>query len=503
MAHSLIDALAKYRWSLAAISLMLFIAGGRLAVVANYGSDLPIFDSWAADTNAFVIPLGTNTLSPKTLFYPTNEHRVFFTNLCNALLAAVSGQWDNRQQTVLNAFLCGAVLAGFWHGLARRQPGPWPAISFALVGAAGGLPIVFENIVWGFQSQFSFVAGFSLYSLWQLLNARLGTTAWHSGWIAGVCALLSFGSGFVSALVLLAISLIWLFHGGDAHRRQLLLNIVVASLLLGFAWMIHPPAPHHDILHAKNPGQFVNYLLAGMAWPATGIVWLAPIIYAPLAWLSWRWLREPEFRHAHSTFLFGAGLWVGLQIAAIAYTRSNTTMWPPANRYGELYIYGIILNVAAGVLLLNQGFRGRAFARVLVCLALGAFVVGATTATRYALTQKLPALRTDFRAYEKSVATYLQSPDRSRFSREKIPYPSSEILANLLDMPAVQKYLPWGVHHPADNPSNIQLLLGKTRPEMSFISRVAADLSQNWPIVIGLGSILLAGSVAPRLFKRS
>lgn len=491
MPENILAWISRHRWLLAAVSLMLLVAGGRLAVVANYGTDLPVQDSWAADSRAFIIPLGNGNFSPKTLFYPTNEHRVFFTNLCNAILAAVSGRWDNRQQTVLNAFLCGVVLAGTWYALARSQSGAWPAVTFAVVAAAGGLPIIFENIVWGFQSQFLFVAGFSLYCLWQLLTAPVGSRRWHTGWIAGLCAMLSLGSGFFAPLVVVVLSLVRFAQAQPGARRPALLTAAVAGLLLGFAWMVHNPAPQHDVLHATSLTQFFNYLLAGMAWPATGLIWLAPLTYAPLAWLAWRWCREPPFRGSLPTFLLGAGLWAGLQIAAIAFARSNTTMWPPANRYGELYLYGVILNVAAGVLLVTQPVspRQRPAALVLLCLVLGAFGFGAVQATRHALVHRLPETRAEFRVYEKNVAAYVRSPDRQLLDHVPIPYPNSFILANLLDMRAVQKYLPASVRAPSAGPSDLQRLLGKTSSQTSFLSAAALQVARSWPLFLGLGVI--------------
>ncbi len=487
--------ISRHCWLLAAVSLMLIVAGGRLAVVANYGTDLPMYDSWAADTNAFLLPLHNRDFRPAALFNATNEHRVFFTNLSNGILAAVSGQWDNRQQTVFNAFLCGIVLAGVWLALTRTQTGAWPAVTFAVTAATGGLPIVFENIVWGFQSQFLFVAGFSLLCLWQLLTATPGSRAWHTGWIAGLCAMLSLGSGFFAPLVVLVISLLRLVLTPPGDRRPFLPTIIAAGLLLGFAWLIRSPAPQHDVLHATSLVQFFNYLLAGMAWPATGRLWLAPLTYAPLAWLAWRWCREPSFRGNLSTFLLGAGLWVGLQIAAIAFARSNTTMWPPANRYGELYLYGTIVNVTAGVLLVNHAAaaRARITARILLGLVLAAFAWGTVQSTRFAFVHRLPELRANFRLYEKNVAAYVQSHDRRLFDHGPIPYPNAFILANLLDMPAVQRYLPASVRHPAQGPSELQRMLGKSDSPASWLSRVAMHVAGAWPACLALGAALAAG----------
>ena len=484
--------ISRHRWLLAACSLLLFVAGGRLAVIAHYGTDLPLQDSWAADTAAFLRPMGNGTFSPATLLQPSNEHRVFFTNLTNATLAAASGRWDNRQQTVVNAFLCGITLAGTWLLLARTQPGAWSAVTFVVTAAAGGLPIVIENIVWGFQSQFLFVAGFSVVCLHQLLEARPGSWSWHAGWIAGLGAMLSFGSGFLAPLVVAGLSLARVALAPPADRRPAALTLAIALLLLGAGWLLRNPAPHHAVLHATSLTQFFRYLLAGMAWPGTGLPWLAPVIYAPLAWLAWRWCRADSGRDSRATFLLGAGLWVGLQIAAIAYSRSNTTMWPPANRYGELYLYGVLVNVAAGVLLVTSPVspRARTAALALLGLVLAVFGLGAFQATRSALDRRLPEMRAEFRLYEKTVAAYVQSPDRPALEQSPRPYPVGYILANLLDMPAVRKYLPESVRPAGGKPSEPPALPAHAQGQPPLLSRLARQLARGWWLVAALGSAL-------------
>ncbi|HTL68174.1 MAG TPA: hypothetical protein VL200_10970 [Lacunisphaera sp.] len=495
--------LDRQRLTLAAAGLALLVAGGRLAVVDRYGTDLPVQDSWAADSRAFIIPFGTGDFNPLTLFYPTNEHRVFFTNLTNALLAGVSGQWDNRQQTVVNAFLCGGVLGSVWLLLARRLPGYGAVVLFLVLMAGGGLPLVYENIVQGFQSQFVYVAGFSVACLWLMLNATPGTRAWHFGWIAGVCAMLSLGSGFVAPLVVLFLTLARLALAKPSDRTPLLTTAAVATLLLVFGWLVRNPAPQHDVLHARTAAQFLRYVMAGMAWPGAAWFCLAPLSYAPLGWLAWRWVRQPSFRDPLPTFLLAGGLWIGLQISAIALTRSNTTMWPPANRYGELYLYGAIFNVAAGVLLASRAVSpaARTAARALLTAVLLVFAAGAAHTTRFALSEWLPEKRAEFREDERIVAAYVRTPERRLFDQAILPYPDAFILANLLDMPAVQRYLPASVRDPAENPSELARMLGRGSSRRSFLSRLASGVANAWPFWISLGAALALAGLASRGIK--
>ena len=475
---------SRHSWLLAALALALLVASGRLAIIAHYGSDLPYEDQWAAETNAFVIPLGEGNFGPAKLFLPTNEHRICFTLFTNAALFVLSGQWDARQQMVVNALLYAALFAGVWYSLARPQGRWWPALTFLLVAAAGGLPVVSENEMCGFQSQFFFVSGFSLYCLFRLLGSPVGSWQWHTGWLAGICAMLSLGSGFLAPLVVLVVIFAQIIFGGFESFRRCRATLIAASLLLAFGWLVHARAPAEtQALHAGNARQFFTYLLAGLAWPATDLFWLGFVVYTPGLWLAWLWCRRISWRDRCSTYI-GAGIfWVLLQAAGLAYSRSNTTMWPPANRYGDLYLYGLIFNAAAVILLLERPElrRQRWGIAALLLALLSIFGIGATRATRHALTEWLPKQRTAFRSHEKTIAAYLVTHDAGELDRGTYPYPVRSVMVFMLDNPAIRPHLPASVLGESRNNS------GGRRA--SLLSCAASGVSRAWPIIAGLGAI--------------
>jgi len=483
--------LHRWRWQLAGMALVLLVASGRLAVIAHYGSDLPYMDQWAAETNAFLIPAGEKKFNPLYFFLPTNEHRVFFTHLVNGTLALASGQWDARQQTVVNAFLYGALLAWLWRELARGLPVFGAVVLFCVVAVAGGLPIVFENIVWGFQSQFFFLAGFSLLCLQRLLGEPPGTGAWHVGWIAGACALVSMGSGLLAPLVVLVFTTARVVLDGRATPREHRLTLTAAALLLAIGWLLRTPAVDAAPLLRPAPERFALYTLAGLSWPATDLVWLAALFHLPGLWLLWRWLCHAKERDAAATFVLAGLVWMLLQTLAIALARSSAPLWPPPNRYGDLYLYGLLFNVGAALLLVARtaGQPSRRFALSLLAAVVLAFGLGAGRASWIAWTDRLPAMRADFRLYERTVARYLATRQTEVLAPNTFPYPSREIMVFMLSQKGVRTRLPASVVVEERETALGQLLRHSER-RASLASAAAQMICRGWAVFMIIGLIL-------------
>ena len=488
-----LENLHRWRWQLGCLALVLLVAGGRLAVIAHYGSDLPYMDQWAAETNAFLIPAGEKEFNPLYFFLPTNEHRVFFTHLVNGTLALVSGQWDARQQTVVNAFLYGALLAWLWRELARSLPSWGTGLLFCVVVMAGGLPIVFENIVWGFQSQFFFLAGFSLLCLHRLLGEPPGTSAWHVGWLAGICALVSMGSGLLAPFIVLVFTAARVALDGRHSLKQHRLTLAVAALLLAIGWLLRTPAVDGTPLLRSLPERFTLYALAGLSWPATDLIWLAALFHLPGLWLLWRWFHHAKERDAAATFVLAGIVWMLLQTFAIALARSSAPLWPPPNRYGDLYLYGLLFNAAAALLLVSRtpGQPSRPYALSLLAAVVLIFGLCAMRASWASWSDRLPGMRTNFRLYERTVAHYLATRRTEILAPNTFPYPSREVMIFMLSQKGVRTRLPASVLT-EDRATALGHLLGQSERRMSLASEAALLICRAWPIFL-LGGLVAAG----------
>lgn len=489
--------LDRWRWQLGCVALALLVASGRLAVIAHYGSDLPYMDQWAAETNAFLIPAGEKQFNPLYFLLPTNEHRVFFTHLVNGTLALVSGQWDARQQTVVNAFLYGALLAWLWRELARGLPMVGAGLLFCIVVMAGGLPIVFENILWGFQSQFFFLAGFSLLCLQRLLGEPPGTRAWHVGWIAGICALISMGSGLLAPVIVLAFTLARVVLDGRGARAQHRLTLVTAVLLFAAGWLLRTPAQEAAPLLGSSPTRFALYALAGMSWPATDLVWPAALFHLPGLWLLWRWLRYPQQRDAAATFVLSGIAWMVSQTLAIALARSGAPLWPPPNRYGDIYLYGLLFNVGAALLLWTRtaGQPSRRPAQSLMAVIVVVFGLCAARAGWASWNERLPVMRTNFRLYEQTVARYLATRQTEVLVPNTFPYPSRDVMIFMLSQKGVRTRLPASVLAD-ERETALGHLLGYSERRLSLASEAALLICRAWPVFLIAGLVVTGLGVA-------
>ena len=144
------------RPGIAAVALLLLVAGTRLVLAAAYASPVPFWDQWDAEGANLLAPWLDGTLPASRWFDAHNEHRVLWTRLLTlGLFEANGGQWDNLVAALANCvfpgLLAALLYAGLHGGLASRST---RAVLFVGLMLLGVLPFGWENLVVGFQSQF-------------------------------------------------------------------------------------------------------------------------------------------------------------------------------------------------------------------------------------------------------------------------------------------------------------------------------------------------------------
>ena len=161
-----------------------------------------------------------------------------------------------------------------------------------------------------FQSQFYFLALFSLGAIGGLLLSRAWAPTWWLGLASGALALVSMGSGLLCAAPIAGVAFVRLATQRDAWRAHL--ATLLAGIALGGAgWLLHTPTPWHEPLHARSGAVLAAYAARCLAWPAHDHIWLAAVIWGP--WLalaaSWLWRRIRGERAGRSQdFAVAAGL---------------------------------------------------------------------------------------------------------------------------------------------------------------------------------------------------
>lgn len=347
-------------WAPAIFTLGLFlaIAGSRLLLLHNCGTDLPQFDAWGVEGEGIFKPYFNGTLTFADFFAPCNEHRVAISRLFSLLLLLANGLWDNQLQAVVNALIYSAFAALLFLGLVRRISGTASLFLGAVTLAAFAHPFGWENALWGFQLQFYLLVALSV----ALLYAATGETEITYTRIAliGVlqfATLFTMASGVLASVALLAIAGIASTRSwSDRRKRRLLIVQIAVSLAVILFWklVVYFPVSGHDPLKASSLADFAEVLAHCLSWPfvSSGHWWIA-------AWLPWtilmlRYLCRKDNDSGLCRFAIALGIWVLLQAAATAYARNTLAL---GSKYADPLSLGMLANGLAIVLLARTANR--------------------------------------------------------------------------------------------------------------------------------------------------
>lgn len=389
---SLFGSTALRRTGLVA-SVFLAIWSVKLWAIGRYGSDLPYWDQWAKEGELFYAPWFQHHAFWHNLFVPHNEHRIAPTLAMNLGLLELSGdQWDARVQCVASAALHALLIAGLAGWALKRFRRGWALAGCALLVLIAAPPIAWENILGGFQSQFYFLAIFSIVAIARMLGSAAFSPGWFLGIASAAVACVSMGSGMLAAAPVAVVAAMRILrHQKSMNGRRLrdaVATLVAALLIGGIGWYYRPHAPWEDSIHTQSVWETIVYAARCLAWPLYGTPWLAVVFWAPWVVLAAAFLRamwagcpqpaghgEPELSRGEGTpptsnapasdqasgadgaapsngqwlsadFIVAGGLWVLAQIAAVTYSRAGGSVLP-ASRYGDICALGLAFNFFA------------------------------------------------------------------------------------------------------------------------------------------------------------
>lgn len=439
------------RW-VQGIALLGLIIGARLWLISGYGSPLPIYDQWDAEAAHLFKPWLEGHLAWTDLFSPHNEHRILFARLLSLGLLHLNGQWDAQLEMTANALLCGiiglAVFAAAWPFFPRHRM-PYVAAAIILWLA---LPYAQENTLWGFQSSFYFLLILSLSAIWGLGFHRAFTLPWWIGGISALLACFSMASGFLAAIVVLALTGMRYFRQ-RAWTADQTVTALVAALILAAAFFLHREFPLHAALKAVSPLAWANVFGRALAWPFCDYAAAALLMFAPLGWLGLFYVKpreadglENERRQRQMELLLAVGIWVILQAAAIAYGRGGDGTEEIASRYMDILALGALANTGAVALLLGALPPRKSLMLPgylwLVAVAASAGLVS------YKQVSNQAGRPAHLRLEVQNVRGFVATGDRKYLEGDPpppIPYPDPSRLAKLLDDPSIREILPAAV----------------------------------------------------------
>lgn len=466
---------------------MLF--GIKLWLIGSYGNATPFWDQWDGEAENLYKPFLEGTLSWNNLIAPHNEHRMLTVRLLSLALLVVNGIWNPLLQLVVNALLH-IVSLGFCIALLARVIGRrhLPALLvFSLV--LFGVPYAWENTLMAFQA-FYFVFLFSIACLWLTVNSNPLSARWWGGIVCAMLAFLSLASGIFALAAAAVVGLVLYVTGLRKTRNQLLAVGILAGLFLLGAMLI-PSLAQPSSLKAASFPQFLDALIAVLAWPMSAN--LLPALFRNLPAFAFvavmLWKRPPA--DDRRWFLLALVVWTLGQAVSIAYGR---TVDKYASRYMDLFAIGILVNFACLISIVRDpmakqsrwtitGMRAWVTA-VLLFLGLFAGIIVPT---------QLAAKRDTGLAQEINTRNYLATGDFNHLKNKPylhVPYPNSERLAAILASPTIRAILPPNLSRPVTSTSIDSLAIG-TPVVTGRLDALVKLLLANYLVFILLGLVAL------------
>ncbi len=470
----------SWGWGLGAAGLVL---AARLHEIHAYTGDVPINDQWQIEAASILAPWLDGTLRPGMFFEPHFEHVPAFTRLLAWLQVVCTGRWDPFVQATVNAVLFSGYVALVTRWVAAHLR---PVAALAVVALFAGnaaLPHAWENITWGFQSQFPL----ALLCLFLQLRGSFEHAPLTRGWwwaqAAGVAGLFTLASMWIAPLTIVLVSL-WTDPRGDRRRWWPLVTVALGVAILAAIRLTRPP----DLTFIQTVGSPLRFLYALLdllgwpnAWPGSLAVLNLPLLLFALQ------LRGRRDAPAFDRTVLALGLWGAAQAAALAYGR-NVDYGGYVSRYGELLAVLVLANTLALARLVTALPRARAagVAFALVWGGVAAFGAwelsrGGHTAYFHEHAARHAQIRRD------AVQAYVQRGDRSLLDQpetRRVLYPLSDIVVGLLARPGIQALLPHSVNpaNPPDPAGTAVRALQARAPWLAIASAMllAAGVAMTW-----------------------
>jgi hypothetical protein len=448
-------------------------------VVKTGGSDLPWLDQWEVEALLGYLPWLRGEFSLTSLFGPVGEHRPAVGLGWALALFMVNGQWDPILQMAAAAGWCAAFAGGLflmlWNASGGRGWRAWTVLCAVLAL----VPFWWENQVRGAHFSFSLLATLSVLSVW-LLGVDGSRTRRTTGYLVGLAAVFTLGSGFLAATAVLPAVLLRAVRAGSRWGRSLradgtLLLYGAAVTMAGLA--LKPGVSEHAPLAAPSLGAFVVALGRNLAWPVYTTPLWAMVNWLPFALLCAGYARGRIVDSPLARFALGCGWFVILQSAAIAYARGAGAPFL-AHRYLDTVSLGLLANAVAFFLMRDRAGAGRSFlARRMVHAWIAVNAVALAFFTARGITVEMPAGKRLLDAQRTLVAEYVATGDRTRLAGTTPTYPATGDLERMIRDLDRYGALPPGL----DKEGRMGRLSGPARAAAS-----------GWPLFLFLGLAALA-----------
>jgi hypothetical protein len=482
--------LLSSRQLIAFIGLALFLIGVKLVFIAHFGSAVPYWDQWDAEAAFLYKPyIEWGTVPQQLLFSAHNEHRIVLTRLLSLLLFELDGGWDPVLQMVVNAGLhvtAILILVSIAQRILQAEQMMLLVLFSAFVFL---LPLGWENLLAGFQSQFYLLLIFSLLALNIFTVADGFSVKWWLALFFSVCAFFSMASGALigaAAFCVVVLQMICSLRRGLREYAAAAVLLVVTGVMIAYVPRIVP----HDVLKAHSLKDLVRAILLCVDYPGRNI-WSGIWINLPLfAYVVYVLRNRPPLRSTH-WIVFGIIVWWVGQIVSLAYGRAIA---PTSSRYLDLIIVSLPLNFS--ILLMGYALAKRSWRPPVLGLTILWVFITVPGLIHVTMTSAFPSVaerEAQSREQQANVEKFLATNDIAALQGKpllSVPYPSPERLGMLLSDPIIRTFLPDVIRPPSvDTKSTLDrtVLKGRLHPVVAALKTAAL---RNAGLMIGLGIAL-------------
>jgi hypothetical protein len=324
----------KYK-NIIIFSIFLIIYLFKYLLIENFGVNVPLGDQWDAEAFLLYKPYLEGNLHFFDLFSQHNEHRIFCTRILNLSIFIINNyKWDTILTMKIQALILSSIptfILFFYLKYAKKYS--IFTIIFLLIIFC--LPIGYENLLWGFQSQFYFMIFFSFISFYFATSPLVSSS--KTILIIVICLLsyLNVASGFISSLI---VSIIFCFRYLKTQKKSFLLKSFLFFFqgCLLFTFII--PVNAHKFLKSQDIFDFINSIELILKWPFKEYSIMFFLLWIPIFFILFNYLINYKKIKNINLFYISIIIWIIVQIMGISYARGGKILTLIQNRYTDIFI---------------------------------------------------------------------------------------------------------------------------------------------------------------------
>ena len=315
----------------------------KIIIIWNYGSNVPFWDQWDAEALNLYKPYEEGKLTWRWLFATHNEHYIFFTKLLSLFIYWLFDGWYPIYQIYINAFIHSISILIFFSLIFNSIEKGKKFVVFCVFSLiVFMMPLGYENLLSGFQSQFYFVSLFGFPAIYFLLEKKSRSFLWFLGLMFLMCSFFSLAGGMVFCLSL-SVTFLFLFFIENFQSKYLLL-FGVFSLVFIIEYILTPHIVAHNDIKSSNIFSFLSNYNYWSSWPLK-LSFGGLFVYLPSLYFIYK-IYKKNINVINKKFYLGLIVFGVCQIASIAYSRGEIDFSvDQGSRYLDLISFSIIVNL--------------------------------------------------------------------------------------------------------------------------------------------------------------